>query len=121
MGNHKNKLSREKEITCNRTSILDIFRSDCSSLPTTAYKLKPADLKYLSQQTSLSNEAINQIFTRFCDENVSGYLSKSEFVKFYCSLRDEPDEKIRQIAEFAFNAFDKDKNGTAKHIQLFAN
>ena len=35
-----------------------------------------------------------------------------EFVKLYISLRPEPAEQIGEIAEFVFNAFDSDHNGS---------
>lgn len=88
-----------------------LHRHSSSTSPTNAFQLNDADLKYLSQQTELNKDAIKAIFKRFSEDNPTGYLDKSEFVKLYCSLRGEPPEKLTRIAEFAFTAFDFDKNG----------
>lgn len=96
-----------------RSSLSDVFNIRPSSIGqiTTAYNLSDSDLKYLSKQTDLNENAIKEIFNKFCDNNPTGYLNKDEFVRLYCSLRSEPPEKLKNIAEFAFNAFDIDKNG----------
>jgi len=36
---------------------------------------------------------------------------KKEFVSLYDKLRPEPADKLNEISEFVFRAFDSDKNG----------
>lgn len=91
-----------------RSSLGNVFRR---STPTTAFRLNDQDLNYLCKQTELNAEAVKDIFNKFSEDNPSGYLDKAEFVRLYCSLRGEPPGKLRRIAEFAFTAFDADKNG----------
>jgi Ca2+-binding EF-hand superfamily protein len=74
--------------------------------------ISPDDLEYLSEQTQLSNQAIFDIFAKFSQElDHTTELDKEQFVRLYCSLRAEGEEKMKKIAEFAFHAFDRDKNG----------
>ena len=38
-------------------------------------------------------------------------MNQKEFYKFYRTLRVESDEKVKEIANFVFTAFDRDSNG----------
>ena len=38
-------------------------------------------------------------------------MGRKDFYKFYRSLRVESDEKVKEIANFVFTAFDRDSNG----------
>ena len=60
----------------------------------------------------MTKEKIDEIFSKFNTINAKGVLNKGEFVKLYISLRPEPAEQIDEIAEFVFNAFDSDHNGS---------
>lgn len=41
----------------------------------------------------------------------SGKMNRKDFYKFYRTLRVESDEKVKEIANFVFTAFDRDSNG----------
>ena len=41
----------------------------------------------------------------------SGKMNRKDFYKFYRTLRVESDEKVKEIANFVFAAFDRDSNG----------
>ena len=41
----------------------------------------------------------------------SGRMGRKDFFKFYRSLRVESEEKVKEIANFVFTAFDRDSNG----------
>jgi hypothetical protein len=75
-------------------------------------KIKPTDLHYLSELSGLSEKAVVDILKRLCRENTLGYLDKKAFLDLYGAFREEPAEKTRIIAEYAFDVFDTDKNGT---------
>lgn len=38
-------------------------------------------------------------------------MNRKDFYKFYRTLRVESDEKVKEIANFVFTAFDRDANG----------
>ena len=38
-------------------------------------------------------------------------MGRKDFFKFYRSLRVESDDKVKEIANFVFTAFDRDSNG----------
>ncbi len=38
-------------------------------------------------------------------------MGQKDFFKFYRSLRVESEEKVKEIANFVFTAFDRDSNG----------
>lgn len=76
------------------------------------FDINPDDLDYLMDKTQLSPNALMKIFNQFAYElDERGNLDKSQFVRLYCNLREESKEKIARIAEFAFNAFDRKKQG----------
>jgi Ca2+-binding EF-hand superfamily protein len=41
----------------------------------------------------------------------SGKMNRKQFYKFYRTLRVESDDKVKEIANFVFTAFDRDSNG----------
>lgn len=41
----------------------------------------------------------------------SGRMGRKDFFKFYRSLRVESEDKVKEIANFVFTAFDRDSNG----------
>lgn len=41
----------------------------------------------------------------------SGRMGRKDFFRFYRSLRVESEEKVKEIANFVFTAFDRDSNG----------
>lgn len=88
-----------------------IYRHYHKNQPTEPFRLNDCDLAYLCRQTELNEAVIKSIFNKFCEDNPTGYLNRREFVRLYCSLRCEPESDLVRIAEFAFNAFDADKNG----------
>ena len=41
----------------------------------------------------------------------SGKMNRKQFYKFYRTLRVESDDKVKEICNFVFAAFDRDSNG----------
>jgi Ca2+-binding EF-hand superfamily protein len=41
----------------------------------------------------------------------SNKMNRKDFYKFYRTLRVESDDKVKEIANFVFTAFDRDSNG----------
>lgn len=80
--------------------------------------LKGSELKDLSNLTGMSEDVIKDLFKKFTDQSNGGTLNKNEFIKLYCSLREEPYDKIAVVAEHAFNAFDRDKNGSIDYKEF---
>jgi hypothetical protein len=66
-------------------------------------KLESKDIKFLSEQTGMSKQEIEEFFIKFNDNNPDGVLNKQEFVKLYCSLRPEPPERVDEIVIFIGN------------------
>ena len=58
-----------------------------------------------------SRDEIISFYDRFMANNPDGKLDKREFVAFYSKIRAEPVERVHEICEFVFKAFDTDKNG----------
>jgi Ca2+-binding EF-hand superfamily protein len=74
--------------------------------------IKSADYKLFREELGLSRSQIDFWIREFHTNNLDGKLSRNEFVQLYSRLRSEPEEKIRLISEFVFNAFDIDRNGS---------
>ena len=65
---------------------------------------------YLTEQTGLSLDEIENVFTKFKTVDPKG-LNRVEFVHLYYNLRpNEPIENINKIATEIFELFDIDKN-----------
>lgn len=96
-------------------------------------RLREQQIIALVQQTSLSYQEVKEILDKFTTENGQCELDKAQFIKLYAALRNEPLEKLTNIANFAFSnssfllfrafllsnlkyylldAFDSDKSGT---------
>ncbi len=75
-------------------------------------KLSSKDYKFLTKQTGLTKDQINEIFAKFVEGNADAALDKTEFTRLYAKLRPEPAEAIDEIASYVFEAFDTDNNGT---------
>ena len=75
-------------------------------------KLSSKDYKFLTKQTGLTKDGINEIFAKFCANNADGVLDKAEFTRLYIQLRAEPAELVDEIAAYVFEAFDTDNNGS---------
>ena len=76
-----------------------------------ASKLSNDDIRFLTKQTGMSKEKIEELFYQFNKNNPDGLLDKKKFTLLYGKLRSEPFDSIKEIAGSVFNAFDKDKNG----------
>ena len=74
--------------------------------------LTERDLDFLSQQTGQNKTTIKEIFEAFMANNPDGKLDKKEFVRLYSQLRPESPDKLDEISNFVFRAFDSDHNGT---------
>ena len=75
-------------------------------------KLSSKDVKFLTKQTGMDKNQIQEFFDKFNSNNPDGVLNKAEFTALYCQLRPEPVEKLDEIANYVFEAFDSDNNGT---------
>jgi hypothetical protein len=91
-------------------------------------ELSEADYTFLASQTGMNRQDIKQAFDKFNTNNPDGRLDRKEFVNLYISLRPESPERLDEISEFVFRAFDTDKNGYLTFnefmviiIKLFAN
>ena len=58
-----------------------------------------------------SRDEIKRIFDQFMANNPDGKLDKREFIAFYSKIRAEPVERLDEICDFVFRAFDSDNNG----------
>jgi len=62
----------------------------------------------------LSEEQITSIFYRFSIrsevEKLDGKLNKVEFIRLYNELQSDSLEKLEDISEFVFSAFDKENS-----------
>lgn len=74
-------------------------------------KLDESAYMYLCNETKQSRFVIEEIIEKFFEENKKDYLDKKDFIKLYCQLRAEPEKKLSKIADYVFNAFDKNKDG----------
>ena len=73
------------------------------------HTLTESDLEVLHKVSKKPKGEIRFWYEHFMSECPSGKLDKEKFVKYYTSFL--KDEKVTEIAEHAFNAFDQDKNG----------
>ncbi|CAF3849329.1 unnamed protein product [Rotaria sp. Silwood1] len=62
-------------------------------------------------ETGLEREVIIAWRKQFLMACPSGKMGRKDFYKFYRSLRVESDDKVKEIANFVFTAFDRDSNG----------
>ncbi|CAF5117081.1 unnamed protein product, partial [Rotaria sp. Silwood1] len=65
----------------------------------------------LMEETGLEREVIIAWRKQFLMACPSGKMGRKDFYKFYRSLRVESDDKVKEIANFVFTAFDRDSNG----------
>ncbi|UJR33789.1 hypothetical protein I4U23_021215 [Adineta vaga] len=65
----------------------------------------------LIEDTGLEREVIIAWRKQFLLACPSGKMNRRKFYKFYRTLRVESDEKVKEIANFVFAAFDRDSNG----------
>ena len=75
------------------------------------FKLSESSFAYLCNQTNQSRFVIEEMVNNFFEENSKDFLDKKDFVRLYCSLRAEPEEKLSKIADYVFKAFDRNKDG----------
>lgn len=74
-------------------------------------RLTEADYTFLMNQTGQSRHQIQQIFDTFMANNPDGRLDRREFVTLYTKLRPEDPNKLDEISNFVFRAFDQDRSG----------
>ena len=75
-------------------------------------ELSENDYNFLVGQTGLSRAEVKNFYDQFNANNPDGRLDKREFARLYDILRPEPPELIDEIANFVFEAFDTDNNGS---------
>ena len=78
-----------------------------SKLPDKPLKLSSKDLKFLSEQTGLSKDQVEQTFSQFLANNPDGKLDVNEFNKLYSAFRNEPVANLDEIDDCVFRAFDQ--------------
>ncbi|CAF1410676.1 unnamed protein product [Adineta ricciae] len=78
---------------------------------TTKPSLDPTLLDKLTEETGLEREVIIAWRKQFLSACSSGKMNRKDFFKFYRSLRMESDDKVKEIVNFIFTAFDRDSNG----------
>lgn len=81
-------------------------------LPSKNGGLSKKDYDYLTQQTGLSQGDIKTLYDEFMANNPDGQLDKREFARLYDKLRPEPPERMDEISQYVYRAFDGDNNGT---------
>ena len=110
--------NNNKNLNNNRRSTASAAAASASTIPTeaiTALKLSMGegvskstlnenDLEVLHRVSKKPKEEIEFWFEHFLSECPSGKLDRDQFVKYYSSFR--KNEKVDQIAQHAFNAFD---------------
>lgn len=80
-------------------------------VPNKMHGLSHKDLNFLAHQTGLSEYDVKSIYDQFMASNPDGQLNRFEFVRLYNRLRTEPPERLDEISQHVFRAFDGDHNG----------
>lgn len=86
-----------------------------------APKLSDHDYAYLIGQTGQSREQVKKIFDVFMENNPDGRLDRREFVSLYTKLRPEDPDKLDEISQFVFRAFDQDRSGFIDFTEFMVN
>ena len=80
------------------------------------------DISIATERDLNEIRALHKTFTVF---STNGELDKKQFFKMYSSMRHEDSDRLSDITEFIFRAFDKDKSGTidfeefaVKHLNI---
>ncbi|CAF0841800.1 unnamed protein product [Rotaria sordida] len=74
-------------------------------------ELSERDIDFLRSQTGLSPDEIVSWHKKFFHENPNGHLDRFQFRKFYRILRNESPERLNDMCDHIFRAFDVDGNG----------
>jgi Ca2+-binding EF-hand superfamily protein len=74
-------------------------------------KLSSKDIKNLAKQSGMDKEEIQTIFDQFIENNPDGSLDRAEFIRLYDVLRPESGERLDEVSQFVFGAFDADNSG----------
>ena len=80
-------------------------------VPNKKQGLDSKDLKFLQEQTGMSQEQIKAFYSEFMANNPDGQLDRQEFIRLYAKFRSEPLDRIDEISQYVFRAFDADNNG----------
>ncbi|CAF1161754.1 unnamed protein product [Adineta steineri] len=75
------------------------------------WQLSERDLAFLSTQTGFSSEEILRWHKKFFHDNPDGRLDCVAFRQFYRLLRNETPERLNDMCDHIFRAFDVDGNG----------
>ncbi|CAF0815432.1 unnamed protein product [Rotaria sordida] len=79
--------------------------------PRSKWALSERDINFLSSQTGLSQDEIRIWHEKFFHDNPDGRLDRNEFRKLYRLLRQECPERVDNMCDHVFRAFDVDGNG----------
>ncbi|CAF1471184.1 unnamed protein product [Adineta ricciae] len=75
------------------------------------WKMSERDIAFLCSQTGFTPDEITRWHKKFFHDNPDGRLDRNEFRKFYPLLRNETPERLSDICDHIFRAFDVDGNG----------
>ncbi|CAF0984032.1 unnamed protein product [Adineta steineri] len=78
------------------------------------WTLAERDITFLCSQTGLTAEEILQWHEKFFEDNPDGRLDRTEFRKLFRLFRQEPSERLEDISDHIFRAFDVDGNGSVE-------
>ena len=82
--------------------------------PKKKWTLNEKDVTFLCTQTGLSQEEIRSWHETFFQDNPDGRLDPAEFRRLFRLLRQESPERLDNICDHVFRAFDVDRNGSVE-------
>ncbi|CAF3428632.1 unnamed protein product [Rotaria sp. Silwood1] len=74
-------------------------------------ELSERDIAFLCSQTGLPSDEIINWHKKFFHDNPDGRLDRNQFRKFYRILRNESPDRLNDMCDHIFRAFDVDGNG----------
>ena len=81
------------------------------TIPPRLPDMNQIDYDFLVGQTGMSRDELRRFYDEFMANNPDGKLDRREFAVLYGKLRYESRERLDEICEFVFRAFDSDNNG----------
>ncbi|CAF2719028.1 unnamed protein product [Rotaria sp. Silwood2] len=115
MGNTKSSSNKIGTVTINQkrpqqseNKYRNLSESDDQDIK---WALSERDIKFLCSQTGLSQDEIRTWHEKFFHDNPDGRLDRAEFRNFFRLLRQESPDRLENICDHVFRAFDVDGNG----------
>lgn len=81
-------------------------------------KLSSKDVTFLTKQTGMTKDQVTAFFKKFNENNPNGALDRPAFTRLYIELRPEPEDKINEIANYVFSAFDINNDGSISFTEF---